>query len=74
MVIKQFGEMVTNYQWMLEREIKKELQTLTKSIMNSPEMNESKRKITDAVKEVESKIYKIIGEKILVNGHFGFSP
>ena len=35
MICKQLQENVHNYQWGLEREVKKELQNLTKSIMVS---------------------------------------
>ena len=48
--------------------MKKEIQTLTKSIVsNMSGESDIKRKIMDSIKEIESKIIRIVGERIDVN-------
>lgn len=63
---------MASFQWMLEREIKKELQNVTRAIVSSTTGDsESKRRYTDAIKDVETRVSRLVGERIGVGSTGG---
>ena len=61
---KKYEELVSSSKWMMEREIRKELQGCTQKVIGKIETEEDKKILMEWVRELEKAVLHIIEQKM----------